>query len=180
MQRSARKDKGSDAEAEGEAVTSYLIDRFSTNGQCVYAAFVPSGYMKIGIATDPKGRVRALQIGNPEPISLVACTKISKGSPVSGLKMEQMLHYKLKPKSKRGEWFEVDIIDLDAIWVATHRFLAMPFDHPALYVFGGGRKHHTDKAIHGMEHLWGDVLKERIAIVREDSRAETKAAKEGK
>jgi hypothetical protein len=59
-------------------------------------------FVKIGIAADPKQRVKMLQVGNPFPIKL-----LYQMWSMNARRDERLLHRALKPHRERGEWFRV-------------------------------------------------------------------------
>jgi hypothetical protein len=125
---------------------------FYTRHQSVYLAGVPSGYIKIGVASNPEARIREMQTGCPEKISFLGGTKVSDGAPVSAFQMEQLLHHKMAGRRVRGEWFRVSLAEMIDIWTVTYRFLAVPFDRPLLGVFADVSRRHG---------LWSVHLEER-------------------
>lgn len=65
-----------------------------------------NGYYKIGLANEPKVRIRELQVGNPEPLELIHFVKYE--SRKTALAAERYMHKKFKSRRRRGEWFMVD------------------------------------------------------------------------
>jgi predicted GIY-YIG superfamily endonuclease len=65
---------------------------------------------KIGITTNMDNRIKELQTGNSRNISVVFYYPIN-----SAQKMEAMLHRKYKKKRVRGEWFNLNQIDVNHI-----------------------------------------------------------------
>lgn len=57
------------------------------------------GPVKIGIAKDPQGRLRDLQVGCPFPLKLLATVS-------GGMEKEQRLHEELQEFRMEGEWFQ--------------------------------------------------------------------------
>jgi hypothetical protein len=65
----------------------------------VYLAIArPSGLVKIGRATDARGRIRTLQTGNHEELSMIACL-------AGGKALERDVHQLFAADRVRGEWF---------------------------------------------------------------------------
>ena len=69
-------------------------------------------YYKIGIATRVNKRLSELQVGNPYKIELVERFEID---PHYILSFERRLHAILGGWNVRGEWFELNPAELDAI-----------------------------------------------------------------
>ena len=86
---------------------------FDKNGDCridvhwdfVYAIQVQNGEngpVKIGIATDPEGRLSQLQVANPYPLKLLGARKFE-----SAQRMEKHYHKRYGIHRLEGEWFEL-------------------------------------------------------------------------
>lgn len=73
----------------------------------------PSSLVKIGIAKDPRGRVKILQTGNHEELTWI-------GSLAGGHELEQEIHQMLADTRVRGEWFSPSQALHDLIWAAFH------------------------------------------------------------
>jgi hypothetical protein len=67
-------------------------------------------YYKIGIAKNVKNRINKLQIGNPHKIREVFSYEQN-----NALKIEKVLHKKFKRKQMNGEWFDLNISDVQII-----------------------------------------------------------------
>lgn len=68
--------------------------------QCVYfIQNTKTREIKIGVATDPQGRLASLQIGSPHKLKLLAVIR------QRGRAAEKELHERFKDASIRGEWF---------------------------------------------------------------------------
>lgn len=73
------------------------------------------GPIKIGLADDPRSRLRELQCGNHEQLYLLASFPASVG-------LERFVHRRLQGVRVRGEWFQADrslfdlIAELDDIY----------------------------------------------------------------
>ena len=83
-----------------------------------------NGYMKIGIAKDPKKRLKQLQTGHPSKLDLLFTEEFyCRRSHL--LKIEKLVHEKIKSRvhKMKGEWFEIPIKDLEDIKniIVTHR-----------------------------------------------------------
>ena len=63
-----------------------------------------NGKYKIGIAKNPQSRLKQLQTGNPEPLSIIETYKTINAS-----KIEKALHNRYSYARKEGEWFELSI-----------------------------------------------------------------------
>jgi|GEM_PF-3139826 hypothetical protein len=89
---------------------------------------------KIGwTSKDPRGRVRALQTGNPYPIHLV-------GSVEGTLEMEAAAHRRFEDYRMSGEWFDVNPFDA-LMWLI--------YDE-RMYRRRPARKFHPSGALNGM------------------------------
>lgn len=90
--------------------TLELIRKFDNDGiECryVYAAMDEHGRVKIGISNNPKERVKQLNIGNADRLTLVF-TKHTVGN---GFSDEVILHEKCREFHVRGEWFKKEAIE---------------------------------------------------------------------
>ena len=67
-----------------------------------------SRLFKIGVSNDPKRRLRALQTGNPHPLTLLRAFKCST---MSAYRAEAAIHQHLAASRRKGEWFEIDTDD---------------------------------------------------------------------
>jgi len=63
-----------------------------------------NGFYKIGIARDPQKRLKELQTGNPNQLTIIE-TFLSEYSN----KVEKNLHRKYSYTKKEGEWFDLSI-----------------------------------------------------------------------
>ena len=66
-------------------------------------------YLKIGIANNPRKRLRTLQTGNPHKLKILNkyyCIRNAN-------EIEKKVHYLLKPYHVRGEWFKCTFNDAD-------------------------------------------------------------------
>jgi hypothetical protein len=67
---------------------------------------VPSGLCKIGVAKEPKDRLKTLQTGNPEKITLEGAWEIEP--PIGSARdVERELHSMLHKHRSHGEWYRV-------------------------------------------------------------------------
>lgn len=73
------------------------------NERCLYVISTPSGYWKIGIAKEPQNRLRSLQTGNPEQLTLYTEIGTLELDPLS---IEREIHNNLAPFRTTGEWFK--------------------------------------------------------------------------
>lgn len=58
------------------------------------------GFIKIGVARNPRARLRELQTGNPRLLRLIALCR-------GDLETEKWLHQELVSYRSRGEWFQL-------------------------------------------------------------------------
>lgn len=65
----------------------------------VYFIQAGQGPIKIGVATNINKRLSMLQVGNHEPLSVLATVQ-------GGINLETKLHWKFHKHRVRGEWFE--------------------------------------------------------------------------
>lgn len=72
----------------------------------VYIMTVPSGFVKVGIASDPVSRRADLQVGCPEPIQLVCPGDVERDD---AREIERDIHRMLSPYRIRGEWFRAPL-----------------------------------------------------------------------
>lgn len=69
---------------------------------------------KIGKANNPAERIKGLQIGSSEELSLIAFC-------IGGYTLETFLHRKFETKKKRGEWYNLTQEDLNFILELFHK-----------------------------------------------------------
>jgi predicted GIY-YIG superfamily endonuclease len=67
-----------------------------------------NGYYKIGKSVNPDKRVKTLQTGNPEKISLISKVEISNKF---CYRVESALHSQYSYVKKNGEWFNLSLED---------------------------------------------------------------------
>lgn len=74
--------------------------------QKIYLISSKNGYVKIGIAKNPEKRLKQLQTGNAEILTIEYIVDVM----VNTAKLvESMIHHNLKDYKKSGEWFDVSI-----------------------------------------------------------------------
>lgn len=91
--------------AELERLKSFLASNQEekTDNRKVYAILArQSQKMKIGVAANPKDRLRTIQGMCPEPLVLFAVTQ------GGGAKLEGLLHKRLSEWHDHGEWFHIN------------------------------------------------------------------------
>ena len=77
-----------------------ISDRF------VYVAMEETtGRVKIGISKHPEERIKEINVGNPDKLTLVTVFQVGK----NGYRVESFLHEKYKDYHLRGEWFSADV-----------------------------------------------------------------------
>lgn len=79
---------------------------------------VGAGFVKVGItATDPLGRVKALQTGCPYELRVAALRKVSSASA-----LEEYIHEWLAPWRGIGEWFQLKVATVVMVldWAAQY------------------------------------------------------------
>ncbi len=86
---------------------NYKIDTIENSDYVYLIVNNDSGYIKIGTSKNPKYREKTLHSQEPK-IYIVAKWRCNK-------KVEKELHYKFKEKRIRGEWFNLQLIDLKKI-----------------------------------------------------------------
>lgn len=67
-------------------------------------------FFKIGFSLTPRKRVQQLRTGSPHPIRLVHELRTS-----SYKQIEKQLHRKFAAKRGKGEWFQLDPVDVEHI-----------------------------------------------------------------
>jgi Meiotically up-regulated gene 113 len=77
----------------------------------LYFMAVPSGYCKIGVAVNPWSRLKELQTGNPEPITLHGAWEIDNIPGCGARDVERVLHSMLSEFRTIGEWFLISVIE---------------------------------------------------------------------
>lgn len=63
-----------------------------------------NGKYKIGIAKNPQSRLKQLQTGNPELLTIIETYETTNAS-----KIEKALHNRYSYTRKEGEWFELSV-----------------------------------------------------------------------
>lgn len=71
-------------------------------GSFLYVIGSSDGYIKIGVTTNPRGRLTALQTGSPRPISF----KYIAATPGTGFDIEEHAHALMGGFRVAGEWFD--------------------------------------------------------------------------
>lgn len=91
--------EGNSIVGKGKVVTTTYERKTRSSLYLLYSA----GYYKIGVTLDSSigNRLKQLQIGNPNVITLIAST----GTISSAYELEKALHSKYKDNRVRGEWF---------------------------------------------------------------------------
>lgn len=95
---------------------------YSVELRTTHEAFRP---VKVGVAADPKSRVRQLQSGNPYRLFILGTFEGTQAD-------EKWIHSKLEPYRMEGEWFD------------------LPSDNPAEFV----RKIFTNEPFDLSEEVW--------------------------
>lgn len=67
-------------------------------------------YVKVGYAKDPDDRLKAMQTGNANELTMVA--KIRCGRLSDAKRLEKQIHKASKPYHVRGEWFTEDVMEM--------------------------------------------------------------------
>ncbi len=99
------------------------VGRCETQG--LYILSIPGGYSKIGIAHDVSKRVRELQCGCPEKIS-IDCFWDVEADGILAVQIERELHSKLRQYRTFGEWFYVPEAEFDRVLRETWRQFRYP------------------------------------------------------
>lgn len=75
----------------------------------LYCIADDSGLCKFGYSRDPSGRLRELQTGNPNPLSLILSVGLPESETLrrsfAARQLEQQLHRDFAHLRVRGEWF---------------------------------------------------------------------------
>ncbi|MFW5847331.1 MAG: GIY-YIG nuclease family protein [bacterium] len=69
---------------------------------------IDEGYYKIGISKNPQKRLKQLQTASSSKLNLIETYKSHRYS-----KIEKALHRLFNHGSKIGEWFDLDIVDVN-------------------------------------------------------------------
>jgi predicted GIY-YIG superfamily endonuclease len=72
--------------------------------RCVYLIRSNDGRYKIGIAKNPKRRIKQLQTGNSDLLTLIESYET-----INARRIESSLHSKYSYARKEGEWFDLSI-----------------------------------------------------------------------
>lgn len=73
-------------------------------GSFLYVIAGPPGLIKVGVTTDPRARLAALQTGSPYPLKFLALLAMES----DGYALEAEIHAALSPWRTVGEWFRVN------------------------------------------------------------------------
>ncbi len=68
------------------------------------------GFYKIGVASEPHGRIRELQTGNPHKINLIANCKTENAHGT-----EWFIHSILSKFNVQGEWFRLTSTEIEIV-----------------------------------------------------------------
>ena len=71
---------------------------------CVYIIEC-AGRVKIGVANDPRSRLKELNIGSPDPARLVGTREFT--SRAVAFEIESRMHRILRARQVKGEWFDI-------------------------------------------------------------------------
>lgn len=66
----------------------------------------PEGPCKIGLSGNPNRRLRQLQTGHPEPLSLYHTMEVEAGRVAL---LEKLIHKTLRVWKQKGEWFRLSV-----------------------------------------------------------------------
>ena len=93
-----------------------FIDSNIPKIQYMYIISNDKGYIKVGITNNPTKRLKQLQTGNPNKLSLLF-TEEFESPRAHLLKIEKIVHKELQEykNDSIGEWFKVDESDLENI-----------------------------------------------------------------
>ena len=90
-------------------IAARTVEEDAECGSSVY--FVQCGqYVKIGIADNPKTRLRELQVGNPITLTILNTFKVVRANQV-----EHSLHEHFMDQWQRGEWFTMPADQIERI-----------------------------------------------------------------
>ena len=76
----------------------------------VYVISSPLGLLKAGVATDPKRRLRNLQVGSPVPLELAAQYLMSDRPTAQAV--AAVLQERFRERRERGEWFRATPLEV--------------------------------------------------------------------
>lgn len=77
----------------------------------VYVIGHPEGFVKIGRSKDPEQRLQEIQTSSPYDLWIIAQFPVDNSNTVEG-----QLHDRFSDRNVRGEWYEFDIGEYDAIF----------------------------------------------------------------
>lgn len=82
----------------------------------IYIIGNEKGYIKVGVSKHPEKRIKQLQTGNAQKLTLLF-TEEFECSRKHLLHIENAIHKQLKQMAKHceGEWFEIDEFKMDSI-----------------------------------------------------------------
>lgn len=82
----------------------------------IYIIGNDKGYIKVGVSNNPKRRVKQLQTGNAQKLTLIF-TEEFECERHHLLNIEKAIHKQLKQMAEHceGEWFYIDQIKMDSI-----------------------------------------------------------------
>jgi len=97
----------------------------SESDQGLYILSIPGNYWKIGRAFDVEPRIKLLQCGCPEKISLYAFLDVAYHD-ISASEIEHQLHKRLCLYRTSGEWFHAPRRTIDAAFKEVWAMLLRP------------------------------------------------------
>lgn len=92
----------------------------------VYFIADNNGLVKIGVAKNPKKRLKELQTASPRKLNLISTVESD-----NAFRLEGKLHRRFKEKCVSGEWFELNSDDIDGVLHEINRGFGLPA-YPAL------------------------------------------------
>ncbi len=99
----------------------------------VYVIGPEAGLQKIGIATDPRTRLAALQTASPARLKIHASVAVPFGAAHD---VERRAHHRLRAARASGEWFNVTSAEaVEAVRIAASTLPAMTDEAAALPLF---------------------------------------------
>jgi hypothetical protein len=76
----------------------------------VYVISSPLGLLKLGVATDPRRRLRNLQVGSPVPLELAAEFAMSDRPTAEAV--AALLQERFRERRERGAWFRASALEV--------------------------------------------------------------------
>jgi predicted GIY-YIG superfamily endonuclease len=86
------------------------VESFLVKTTYIYVLSCPQGLLKLGVAADPKRRLRNLQVGSPVPLTLAAQYPMSDRPTAQAV--AAALQERFRARRERGDWFRAAPVEV--------------------------------------------------------------------